>query len=99
MNHFIVTRQHMALSGRMEQNFIPLSRTTLKSMGFHTSIGGMLDMRPLQISPETAVKLSEKLGVPLEHLMHMPQHILLQKIAELGKEHPGEDQADKKDDQ
>ncbi len=37
-------------------------------------------MRPLQISPETAVKLSEKLGIPLEHLMHTPQHILMQKL-------------------
>ncbi|ADM71733.1 YycC family protein [Paenibacillus sp. SEL1] len=43
-------------------------------------------MRPLQISPETAVKLSEKLGIPLEHLMHTPQHILMQKLAELAKE-------------
>jgi len=42
-------------------------------------------MRPLQISPETAIALSKQLGVPLEHLMHMPQHILLQKIAELSK--------------
>ncbi|MFC0212734.1 YycC family protein [Paenibacillus chartarius] len=42
-------------------------------------------MRPLQISPETAQKLAAKLGVPLEHLMHMPQHILLQKLAELAK--------------
>ena len=42
-------------------------------------------MRPLQISPETAIALSKKLGVPLEHLMHMPQHILMQKIAELAK--------------
>lgn len=40
-------------------------------------------MRPLQISPETAIILSKQLGVPLEHLMHMPQHILMQKIAEL----------------
>ncbi|SEU20070.1 YycC-like protein [Paenibacillus sp. NFR01] len=40
---------------------------------------------PLQISPETAITLSKQLGVPLEHLMHMPQHILLQKIAELSK--------------
>ncbi|MDR0266908.1 YycC family protein [Paenibacillus sp.] len=56
-------------------------------------------MRPLQISPETAVKLSEKLGVPLEHLMHMPQHILLQKIAELGKEETGKEQVEKKDGQ
>ncbi|WP_341348416.1 YycC family protein [Paenibacillus sp. FSL H3-0469] len=45
-------------------------------------------MKPLQISPETAITLSKKLGVPLEHLMHMPQHILLQKIAELSKK-PG----------
>ncbi len=43
-------------------------------------------MKPLQISAETAITLSKKLGVPIEHLMHMPQHILLQKIAELSKE-------------
>ena len=29
-------------------------------------------MRPLQISPDTAVRLSKTLGVPLEQLMHMP---------------------------
>lgn len=40
-------------------------------------------MRPLQLSPETAIKLAEALKVPLERLMHMPQHILLQKLAEL----------------
>ena len=45
-------------------------------------------MRPLQISPETAVKLAAKLNVPLEHLMHMPQHILLAKLAELAKSEP-----------
>lgn len=43
-------------------------------------------MRPLAISPETAVKLAEALQVPLERLMHMPQHILLQKMMELAKE-------------
>lgn len=43
-------------------------------------------MKPLPISPETAQKLAARLKVPLEHLMHMPQHILLQKIAELAKE-------------
>jgi hypothetical protein len=43
-------------------------------------------MRPLQISPETAIKLSEMLKVPIEQLMHMPQHILLQKLAELAKQ-------------
>lgn len=43
-------------------------------------------MKPLQISPETAIKLSEKLKVPIEQLMHMPQHILMQKLMELAKE-------------
>ncbi|MFD2670729.1 YycC family protein [Marinicrinis sediminis] len=43
-------------------------------------------MRPLQISPDTAQKLAKALGVPLEHLMHMPQHILLQKLAELNQQ-------------
>jgi hypothetical protein len=43
-------------------------------------------MKPLQLSPETAMKLAEKLNVPLEHLMHMPQHILIQKLVELEKE-------------
>jgi hypothetical protein len=45
-------------------------------------------MKPLQISPETAIKLAEQLNVPIEHLMHMPQHILLQKIAQLAKDIP-----------
>jgi hypothetical protein len=45
-------------------------------------------MKPLQISPETAVKLAAMLKVPIEHLMHMPQHILLQKMAELAKQPP-----------
>jgi plasmid maintenance system antidote protein VapI len=43
-------------------------------------------MQPLQISPETAQKLAKKLNVPLEHLMHMPKHILLQKMMEIAKE-------------
>lgn len=43
-------------------------------------------MKPLQISAETAVKLSEKLNVPIENLMHMPQHILMQKLAELAQQ-------------
>jgi hypothetical protein len=38
---------------------------------------------PLPISPDTALKLSKYLGVPIEHLMHMPRHILLQKLAEM----------------
>ncbi|MRX73154.1 YycC family protein [Bacillus lacus] len=43
-------------------------------------------MRPLQISAETAELLSKKLGIPLHELMHMPQHILLAKLAEAEKE-------------
>jgi len=55
-------------------------------------------MRPLQISPETAVKLAEALNVPLERLMHMPQHILLQKMMELAKqEDQSGNQAEKKE--
>lgn len=42
-------------------------------------------MRPLQISPDTAITLSKQLGIPLEQLMHMPQHILMQKIAKLAE--------------
>ncbi|CAM3269746.1 YycC family protein [Paenibacillus lupini] len=41
--------------------------------------------QPLQISADTAIKLSKQLGVPIEHLMHMPKHILLQKLTELAK--------------
>ncbi|OGX61450.1 MAG: YycC family protein [Paenibacillus sp. RIFOXYA1_FULL_44_5] len=40
-------------------------------------------MKPLQISPETAQKLAKQLNISLEHLMHMPRHILLQKLAEM----------------
>lgn len=47
-------------------------------------------MRPLQISADTAVKLADKLNIPLEQLMHMPQHILMQKLAEMAKDEQGE---------
>ncbi|WP_442599610.1 YycC family protein [Neobacillus sp. D3-1R] len=40
-------------------------------------------MRPMQISAETAMKLSEQLNVPIEQIMHMPKHILIAKLAEL----------------
>lgn len=46
-------------------------------------------MQPLQISPETAQKLAEQLGVPLEHLMHMPRHILLERLAALARKEEG----------
>lgn len=42
-------------------------------------------MQPLNISAETAKKLAKHLNVPIEHIMHMPKHILLQKLAELAK--------------
>ncbi|MFS0656499.1 YycC family protein [Bacillus sp. 179-C3.3 HS] len=40
-------------------------------------------MRPLQISADTAQKLASSLNVPIEQIMHMPQHILIAKLAEL----------------
>ncbi len=43
-------------------------------------------MKPLQISAETAQKLPETLNLPLEQIMHLPQHILLAKIAEIQKQ-------------
>jgi hypothetical protein len=43
----------------------------------------VIAVRPNPISLETAKMLAEKLNVPIEHIMHMPQHILLQKLAEL----------------
>ncbi|MEX2104602.1 MAG: YycC family protein [Bacilli bacterium] len=42
-------------------------------------------MRPLPITAETAKRLSEELKIPIEQLMHMPQHILMQKMMELAK--------------
>jgi tRNA A37 threonylcarbamoyltransferase TsaD len=47
-------------------------------------------MNPLQISADTAVELAKKLNVPLEQLMHMPKHILMQKLLELEKENTEE---------
>lgn len=43
-------------------------------------------MRPLQISAETAQKLAKALDVPLEQVMHTPQHILIQKLIEIERE-------------
>ncbi|QJD83551.1 YycC family protein [Cohnella herbarum] len=47
-------------------------------------------MRRIPLSADTAVKLAEYMKVPLEHLMHMPQHILLQKLAEMAKSQTGD---------
>jgi hypothetical protein len=52
-------------------------------------------MKPLQISPDTAQKLAAKLKIPIEHLLHMPQHILLQKLAELAKDKEADDAPNK----
>lgn len=43
-------------------------------------------MKPLQLSAETALKLSEKLNLPIEQIMHLPQHILIKKLMEIDKE-------------
>lgn len=51
-----------------------------------TQIGRTPTLRPFQISPDTAVKLAKALNVPIERLMHMPQHILMQKLMELSKQ-------------
>ncbi|MBP1993085.1 YycC family protein [Paenibacillus eucommiae] len=51
-------------------------------------------MKPLQISADTAQKLAAKLNIPLEHLMHMPQHILLQRLAELAADNKADDKTD-----
>jgi hypothetical protein len=44
-----------------------------------------MSMNRLPLSTETAVKLAAFMKVPLEHLMHMPQHIMMQKLAEMAK--------------
>ncbi len=51
-------------------------------------------MRPLQISPDTAIKLSKELNVPIEHLMHMPQHILMQRLAQMAQKEAAEAQSE-----
>ncbi|PLS01690.1 YycC family protein [Neobacillus cucumis] len=42
-------------------------------------------MKPLQLSAETALKLSKELNISLEQLMHLPQHILIKKLMEVEK--------------
>ena len=54
-------------------------------------------MRPMPISADTAVKLSKFMNVPLEHLMHMPQHVLLQKLGEMAMASAGADDKDNND--
>lgn len=40
-------------------------------------------VKRMPISADTAVKLAAFMKMPLEHLMHMPQHVMLQKLAEM----------------
>lgn len=40
-------------------------------------------MRPNQFSLETAQKLAARLKVPIEQIMHMPPHIIVQRLAEV----------------
>jgi hypothetical protein len=42
-------------------------------------------IRKMPLSTDTAVKLAEYMKVPLEHLMHMPQPMLMQKLAEMAQ--------------
>jgi len=39
-----------------------------------------------QLSAETAMKLAQQLGIPIEQLVHTPRHIVLQKLAQLAQE-------------
>lgn len=50
-----------------------------------------------QISPDTAIKLAEQLGVSIEELVHMPRHILMQKLAQLAKEEQDHKDSDNKE--
>lgn len=56
-------------------------------------------MKPLQLSADTAVELAKRLNVPLEQLMHMPRHILIQKLVELESEQADVAPAESNDDE
>lgn len=51
-------------------------------------------MQPLNLSLDTARKLAEQLNVPIEHVLHMPRHILLEKLAELARNEPDPETSD-----
>ncbi|SFM45792.1 YycC family protein [Salibacterium qingdaonense] len=42
-------------------------------------------MRPNQFSAETARKVAEKLNMPIEHIVHTPPQVIMEKISELEK--------------
>ncbi|MFA9560520.1 YycC family protein [Evansella sp. AB-rgal1] len=52
-------------------------------------------MRPNQISLETAKMMSEKLKMPIEHVMHTPPHILMAKLQQVEKQKSNSEENDK----
>ncbi|MBU9721517.1 MULTISPECIES: YycC family protein [Bacillaceae] len=52
-------------------------------------------MRPNQISLETAKMISEKLKMPIEHVMHTPPHILMEKLKRVEEAAADKNQEDK----
>jgi len=54
-------------------------------------------MRPNQISLETAQMISKKLKMPLEHVMHTPPHILMEKLKKVEEAEGPEESVEKKD--
>lgn len=56
-----------------------------------------MNMRPNQISLETAKMISEKLKMPLEHVMHTPPHILMEKLKQVEEQESDKEEADKND--
>ncbi len=77
---------------KVQASFLP-SKHILRYNHANTRFqyGGEEEMKPLQISAETAQKLAAQLQIPIEHLMHMPQHILMQKLVELSKKTDAQD--------
>lgn len=54
-------------------------------------------MRPNQISLETAEMISKKLNMPLEHVMHTPPHILMEKLKQVENKEENETGAKEKE--
>nr|WP_084406276.1 YycC family protein [Alkalicoccus chagannorensis] len=49
-------------------------------------------MKPNQFSLETAQMMSEKLNMPIEHVMHTPPHILMAKLQQAEAENQDEEE-------
>lgn len=52
-----------------------------------------MKLRPNQITLETAQMISKKLKMPLEHVMHTPPHILMEKLRQV-EEKEGAEESD-----